>query len=145
MPGYTSVGLTNTRSDVFNTLSTLINANRPDGWTVLAGFPDNRPVFPCIVINSASVVPEVRTMLRSKTRRTIVVTIQFFAELKDRKKKIDEGMDNVMATILNNYSTLHTYHLVLDEPAAFEDSTGEQMFNEQVLNTGEIKVRFKLA
>lgn len=145
MVGYKSVALATLRGDIFNNLSTLIDANKLGGWTVVSSFPEDDPVFPCIVINPAKIITKMLTLDRSKSRRTIPVEIEFFVESKDRLVTLDEGRDNVQDTFMSNYSILRTYGLILDSDNPFIDSVvTTEIFNDQKLHAASSVVQLKL-
>ena len=111
---YESVALATIRQNVFATLANLINTNKPSGWTIVSAFPEDEPTFPCIVINPAKIKPVIATLdSNGFIVEDIDVEIEFYALSSQNKAKIDEGRDNVQATLLNNQSVLDTYNLFL--------------------------------
>jgi hypothetical protein len=146
MVSYTSVDLSTIRVDVFNNISTLIDDNKLTGWTILSSFPEDNPIFPCIVINPALIRTKMLTLDRSKHRRNISVEVGFYVEAKDRLSTLDKGRDNFHNTLMNNHSTLRTYGLVLDMNSPFTDSeVTTQLFNEHKLHTATSIINLKLA
>ena len=145
MVGYTKVDLDTIRADIFNNLATLINNNKLSGWAVLSAFPEENPVFPCIVINPAMVPFNFLTLDRSAKKFNITVELELFAEASEGKEKIDEARDNLQATIINNYSTLKTYGLVLALDNPFVDSAiGMDNYNEHKLNIASVELNMRL-
>ena len=145
MVGYTKVDLDTIRADIFNNLATLINNNKLSGWAILSAFPEENPVFPCIVINPARVPFNFLTFTRAAKKINITVELELFAEAKDGKEKIDEARDNLQATIINNYSTLKTYGLVFATDNSFVDSeVSMDIYNEHKLNTASIELNLRL-
>ena len=101
---YESVALATIRQNVFATLANLINTNKPSGWTIVSAFPEDEPTFPCIVINPAKIKPVIATLdSNGFIVEDIDVEIEFYALSSQNKAKIDEGRDNVQATLLNNH------------------------------------------
>lgn len=140
MAGYQNVSLSTINSNIYNTLFTLINTNKPTGWTVLASFPEKTPTFPCIVVRPANVNVQLLTLQRNKKRLFVTVDIEIYAKSEDRLEKIDVGRQNIKYTLLTNFSTLKQYGLMLEQsPNAIEESdVVRDNFNGQDLNAATL-------
>ena len=131
------------RKNTFNTVFTLLDANKLSGWTIYSAFPERNPSFPCIVINPAIVSVDVKSLERSVTRRKIQVKLEYYAYAQDGKEAIDEGRDNDQDVILTSFTTLKTYKMALDTRVPFIDSTVEGVeINGNKFNTAETLVNF---
>jgi len=93
MVGYTKVDLDTIRADIFNNLATLINSNKLTGWTVVSAFPEENPVFPCIVINPARVPFNLLTYTRAAKKFNITVEVELFANSSEGKQAFDNARD----------------------------------------------------
>ena len=127
------------RQNVFANIYTLVNDNKPSGWTVLSSYPEttisSSIPFPFIIINSANVKPTIVGMDKnSYIVEDIKVEIEFFCKAIKGNDQLDRGRDNVMNTLLTKQSTLETYNLYLNEDA-FDDSTTD------VFVSGNEKIR----
>lgn len=140
----TEVKLSTIRQDLFSVIFTLINDNKPSGWTVLSAFPEDNALFPCIIINPAIVKPSIIGLDDSSIIvEDIEVEIEFYAEAKDGKEKIDVGRDNVQNTILSNTSSLDSSKLVLSEDP-FDDSNADSFItNNQKINTAASLIKLQ--
>jgi len=130
------------RSETFQTLYNLIDANKPVGWTVLSAYPTANPIFPCIIINSANIEFD-KLVLHGGTReRIITVLVEAFAKANQGKGKIDEALDNIDNTIITNQNSLFTTY-GLDFQTI--DASNQDVFieNDQRINTGALIVEFK--
>ena len=108
--------------NTFKTLYTLLNANKPSGWTVLSSFPDSPPVFPCIVIDPARVSVMTPTFRVDARKYDIEVELAFYVQASSRKEALDAGVDEVREVILNNQATFVTNKLVLSSELPFDET-----------------------
>jgi len=146
MAGYKRVALSTIREDIFNNISTLIDSNKPHGWTVVASFPESHPTFPCIIINSAKVSFKNHSLLRSKYKQSISLEVEIFALAKSGKEAIDQAKDSIQSTLTAAYGTLRTYGLVLDMENPFTDSdVTTDIINDNKLNSASMDINLRLA
>lgn len=108
--------------NTFKTIYTLLNSNKPSGWTVLSSFPDSAPVFPCIVIEPAKVSIMSPTFRIDARKYDIEVELAFYVKASDRKEALDAGVDTVREVILNNEATFETNKLVLATDIPFDET-----------------------
>jgi len=142
--GFETVVGSTIRENVFNTISTLIDNNKLSGWTVLSAFPEQNPVFPCIVVNPAKITQSIMTINKGVTSYRITVDVQLFSAANDGKEKIDQGLDNINNTLFSNASTLKTYNLFLDNSIPIEDlGAGNLLFNKNKLNFGIVAINLR--
>lgn len=141
------------RQDVFDAIRTLIIANKPTytyngttfTYTVLAEYPGEDGVFPCIVINKANIVMPTITMDAQTLDREIEVPMDFYAKEAHGKKAIDVGQDGLMDTFTTNIPTFIATNKLIPQEDFWQDS-GNSTFEDkkQVLNMATSTVRFKL-
>ena len=125
------------RANVFNTIATLLNDNKLSGWAVLSAFPEQNPVFPCIVVNPAKGRIRKLVLDGSKTRRLIEVTVEIYTLGSDTgKEESDKGADNVTDTLTTNTATLLTNNLVAPMKDGFiiDEAPTAGQFNENNIN-----------
>lgn len=119
---------TTSRVSVFREVHTLLNSNKPtytgkgditQTYVILSAFPEEDPVFPCIVINPLIKrgkklgVKQSSNSLSAKGE----IEIEFFSKTSDGKNAIDSALDSVEDTIeTNDFSSFY----LTKEP--FEDS-----------------------
>jgi len=130
------------RKDVFKELFTLINANKPSGWTVLASFPEIKPVFPVIVINPANVIFNYITLTGTVRFKTIEITFDIYTLAKDGKSKMDEGKDNISNTLNNNITILFNT-LGLSLTGSSDSNVETIILDEQKINFGSLSITLK--
>jgi len=132
------------RVDAFKAVYSIINANKPSGWTVLSSFPEVSPTFPCIVINPAFVTTERITMSNGTTTNRLAILVEFFAKARDLKIKIDQGRDNVLKTIKDNQATLRDTHKLI-YVSHTDASVDTFVYGDQKINGGSSNIVFDLA
>ena len=137
-----AVAETTARENLFADMFSLINTNKLSGWTVLATFPESNPAFPCVVIHGAEVESDGLTFNRSQRDFPVTMEIEVFAKAADGLEKIDQGKDNVMATIRNNQSSL--YSDKIDVPTVNDTGSSQLMFNEVKINQGGLSADIRL-
>ena len=144
---FETVELATIRQNTFATLFTLINNNKPTGWNVFSGYPEDEANsnFPMIILNPAMIKPIIVTMDGGGIIvEDIDAEVEFFALGKKGKDQIDIGKDNVQNTILSNSSTLDTYKLYLKEDP-FDDSNVDVFISgKQKINTGSSIIKLGL-
>jgi hypothetical protein len=142
--GYEAVSLATIRKNIWNTVATFVNTNKSTGWTVLSAFPEQNPVFPCIVISPASVSFGVLGLTKSIILSDAEIQLEFYSPASAGKKSIDTEKDKISYSFLTGFSTLKTYNLVLDGDSPLVDGPDDELsFNGQNFNYGSIIVRLK--
>lgn len=142
------------RQNVFANLFTLINTNKPSDftfagktitWKILSAFPEDNADFPCIIINSALVKPEILGFTGSCfVIEDIEIEIEFYSLAKYGKERIDIGRDNVQDTLFSNTSTLSDNNLLLNADP-FDDSNVDSFISgKEKINTGASIVKMSL-
>jgi hypothetical protein len=130
------------RQNLFETFFQVLNANKLDGWTVLSAFPEQNPVFPCLVLNPATISMKSLSLDKSIYRWEASILIDVYSLTSDGKDKNDQGMDNVMETIRTNITAndnISQYNLTLNREAPFVDEGASQVeINEVGLNINSI-------
>ena len=132
-----TVTLATIRQNVFATIFTIVDDNKPSGWTVLSAYPEDNAIFPCIVINPALIKVSIIGLDAScLVVEDIGVEFEFYALSKDNKDKIDQGRDNVQTTLLDKTSTLSDNNLVLNEDPFDDSNTDSFLSGDEKINTG---------
>jgi len=138
---YETVSLSTIRKNVFNTVSTFINASKSASWSVISAFPEQNPVFPCIIVNPATIEYQVKGMTRGIRTASASVYIEFYCPASDGKGAIDSEVDKICNAFLTGYTTLRTYNLVLVSSNPIEDAGSDELvFNQNKLNYAAITV-----
>jgi hypothetical protein len=135
---YQTVSKATIRENVFNTVTTLIDSNKLSGWTVLSAYPEQNPVFPCVVINPAAITVKGLSLDRTKNRFSAEVICDIYSLAKQGKKKNDQGRDNFQNTISANVTALAQYNLLLPTEAMSDEGSDSIELNGQTLNFGTI-------
>lgn len=147
------VELATVRQDAFSAISALIIANKPTytyngtvyTYTVVAEYPETDSVFPCIVLNKASINFPVITMDAGTGDTEIEMPIELFAKAKHGKKVIDSALDSLMNTFIGNVSTFISTNKLCPKDDFLQDSGNSTFENKnQIINTATLTVRFKL-
>jgi hypothetical protein len=143
--GYQTVTESTLRKNVYNTIFTLLNTYKINGWTIFSAFPEKDPVFPCLVVNPANITIRKIGMKLDARMDMIEVIVEIFCKQSDRSETIDLAKDNITNTILTYESTLGTYKLLINDEEPFVDSPVDQVeFGGQKLNTSAISLVFQL-
>lgn len=142
------------RQDVFTAIRTLLIANKPtytyDGdtitYTIVAEYPKDDSVFPCIVINKSMVSLTTLTLDAETSDKGIEVNMDFYAKEEHGKKAIDIAQDSVMHTFVGNVPTFVSTDKLIPTEDFWTDS-GNSTFQDknQIINTATSTARFKLA
>ena len=141
---------------IYSVIYNLVNDNLPtdftdtDGsttveWSLFSAFPEDKPSFPCVVINPANTVYNAITMDNSQANDSITVDIEYFAKAKWKKNRIDNGRGKVAYTIKDDMSELEFSGLYLDLPDYLEDSNVDSFdVGDERLNTARqvLKLRW---
>lgn len=144
--GYENASESTIRTNIYNTIFTLINTYKLTGWTVLSSFPVKQPVFPCIVINPANVTIRKLGFQIGARINAAEVIIEMYSPASDRKESLDLMRDKLQQTFIDHESdVLFAYKLILDGEEPFIDSDVDTVeFNRQELNTASIAVNFTI-
>jgi|ETNvirnome_2_300_1030623.scaffolds.fasta_scaffold104834_1 hypothetical protein len=141
---YEEITKSSIRENLFETFYQVLNANKLGGWTVLASFPEQNPVFPCLVINPAAVSLKSLNIPKSKFRWAASMLVDVYSLTKDGKEKNDQGMDNVMDTIRTNLTSgdnISQYNLTLDKDVPFDDAgASQEVINDTGLNVNSLTI-----
>jgi len=133
------------RVETYKAIYDLINSYFNDavsGWTIVSAYPEVNPVFPCIVINPATVSISKESLNFGIRQSEIMVQIDFYTKANTGKKAIDEAKDAVHNLFLESVTILNNANLSyndLDDVSSDSFTEGEQK-----LNYGGLVVRFKL-
>jgi hypothetical protein len=139
-----AISETNTNTDVYKTIYTLINTNKISGSYVYSGFSEKTIAFPCYIINPALVSVRKADYQGASQDYDISIEIELWATGNQLKAKIDEMKGNIRATVLNNLASLRTSGLDLAEEW-YDDSNVDTLEMEQVkYHTGAVILSFKL-
>jgi len=132
------------RVDVFQEIFNIINSNKLSGWTVLATFPEQTPVFPSIIVHPAEVTNNIRSLDRSERTNMGGVEIELIGKASSGMVKIDEGKDNIIDTLRTaaNISTLETAKI--DVVDIDDLGTTQERFRDLKINTGGLRVNLEL-
>ncbi len=132
------------RVDVFQEIFNIINSNKLSGWTVLATFPEQTPVFPSIIVHPAEITNNINSFDRSERTNTVGVEIELIAKASDGMVKIDQGKDNIIDTLRNsaNISTLKTAKI--DVVDVDDLGTTQEVFRDLKINTGGLRANLGL-
>lgn len=131
------------RNGVFKAMFILINNNKPTGWTVQSVSPLEPPKFPTIVINPVETNAEDTVMTGSFIEKPITILIEFYARDEPYKKaKIDEGKDNVQATIEGHLDEIKSEGLQLDSIDDVESNL--ITVGRQKINAGALQLNMRL-
>lgn len=137
---FETLAIATIRQNFFATMYSLINNNKPSGWSVFASYPEDEASFPCIILNSGNIKPTIVGLDKdSYMVEDIKMKVEFYALAKSGDDMIEVGRDNVMNTILTNQATLDTYGLYLKEDA-FDDSDVDTFISgkEKIRTAGSI-------
>ena len=75
------------RQNLFETFYQVINSNKLGGWTVLSSFPEQNPVFPCLVINPVAISLKSLNIPKTKFRWEASLLVDVYSLTKDGKDK----------------------------------------------------------
>jgi hypothetical protein len=140
----TDIPFSTLRQSVFAAINAMLIANKPTytfngtlyTYSIVAEYPSNDSVFPCIVLNKAVITPGAINMDASGIEITAKVKVDIYSPEKHGKKAIDVAMDKVMDALIDNKDTLKTtYGILLDDD--FFDESNSTVFEDkkQILNT----------
>src|SRR3972149_3937266 len=131
------------RQQTFKEIYNLIDTNKPIGWTVLASYPEIKPVFPVIIVNPVTDNAALLDLCGEQREHILDILIDIYTLSKEGKSQVDEGRDNIFATFLANQSILRTGSgLIL---LGLDDSNVDSVtLNDQKLNLATVAVRFRL-
>jgi len=133
----TAVIPANIRVLTWNNVSTFINSNKTSAWTVLSAFPEQNPVFPCIVVNPASIKMDSLSLSGCSKMYYAEVNVEFYSPAKNGKNYIDTEKDKIANAFLTGGTTLLSYNLILKSPEEImNDDSDELVFNGSKLNYG---------
>jgi len=131
------------RQQTFKEIYNLIDTNKPIGWTVLASYPEIKPVFPVIIVNPVTDNAALLDLCGEQREHILDILIDIYTLSKEGKSQVDEGRDNIFATFLANQSILRTGSgLIL---LGLDDSNVDSVtLNDQKLNLATVAVRLRL-
>lgn len=132
------------RADAFHEIYNLINTNLASGWTLLSSFPNNKPVFPCVVLNPAMISTDLISLDGSLADYNINVELEFFAKTSEGKAKIDEIRDNITNTIISNQASLKTSNLLLPNNPIDDSNIDTIAWDGIDINTGAMIISLQL-
>ena len=133
------------RVETYKTIYNLINNHIADylsGWTIVSAYPEVNPVFPCIVINPASVAVTKETLNFAVRSSVVTVQIEYYVKASSGKKTLDEVRDAISDMFMTYKDEFGNVNLgILDM-----DDISSDMFIEggQKINYGGTVVKFKL-
>ena len=137
--------------NVFATMFTLINNNKPNdfthagetiSWKILSAFPENNAEFPCIIINDALMKPNNPTLDKGNYfHEEIDQEIEFYGLAKWGKERITIGRDSIRNTILTNTSTLDDNKLYLREEPIDDSNVDSFLSGREKINTAATIIR----
>ena len=139
---YQTVVEASLRKNIYNTIFTLIDANKLTGWTVLSAFPEVQATFPCLVIKSANITLNKIGFTTDGRINEAEIVIELYSKASSRKETIDLMRDKLYDIFLTNKSTLFTYNLFLSGENPFIDSgTDEIEYNNEKFNTSAVAIQ----
>ena len=132
------------RRDTFRLIRTLLDTNKPTGWTVRAVLPNVTTAFPLIFIHPVNAPAERWSLTNANHDYDIVVPIEIMVHIDSSPSVLDTGRDNVCATLTDetNLNTLYN-----DDDLVFEglDDIGQSTrdVNDQEYITASFLLRMK--
>ena len=149
-----TVSIESIYEDVFAAIRTLLIANKPTytyddtefTYDIIAEYPRNNPSPPLIVLNKAMINVSLINLDRSGEGYDIDVQMDLYTKELHGKAAIDKSLSQLMATFINNFSSLESDNSLIPNGDDFWEASNNSTFEteNQILNTVSVIVRFKL-
>ena len=87
------------RSDIYSAFYTALNGNIAGVSLTTSAYPDEKPVFPMVVINSPNVAKESLTYDRSYSSKNIVVVIDLYTLQAIQLDTLGDAIDVIVSSL----------------------------------------------
>lgn len=125
----------------------LITANLGSAWTVRSMLPGDIAEFPCAILAVFSNANTFVDLSNSNQDIEVVLSIEYYSKTNDGttmigKGYLDEQIDKIRQSFIDNQSTLDFKGMRLSKDTAFDESNVEKLeFNGNVLHVAMQKIK----